>query len=105
MDLEPFIGGKIEINTLTLKALHIVKVPYIVYQCVYDIAQIQGATEESKWQVMKVLEEWIEESYPGYRMVASIELSYAEAKAAQNHYPGIEWGIYIKIAPCPKRLE
>lgn len=106
MEVDLFIGdNKIVITPSTLRAHNIIKVPQVVYQCMYDIAQIQGATEASKWQVMKVLEEWVEETYPDYRMVASIELSAKEAQEAQRRYPGIGWGIYVKIAPLQTRLS
>lgn len=97
MDLSLFIAPQIPVRDW--RKYNIVKVPWEVYQVLYDIALAQGATWNSRRQLMLVLEEWAEDKFPGQTMTASVELSKAEAEELKGTYPGIEWGIYIKIAP------
>jgi len=101
--LRPVPGsGRLHVRDLPGK--NIFKVPQVVYQAMYDVALLHQASPESKWKVMHLLEEWVQESYPGWAMVSSVELSLEEAREAERLVEGITFGIYVKIAPITKPL-
>ena len=63
----------------------------------HDSAYAKGFSEASKWDMLRMLKEWTEETFPGYTIAASVELSYDEAKEMSKKIAGMEFGIYVRI--------
>ena len=98
-ELSPFTGIDRPIRYEELRAYNIVSVPNMVHQAMYDMAAQKGYSEESKMQVLCLLEQFIEEAYPTMVMAASVELSNEEAIAMQYKVTGIIFGVYVKLSP------
>lgn len=51
----------------------------------------------SKMRVLRLLEEWVEETYPDMYMATSVELSADEVREMSKKIAGIQFGIYVKV--------
>lgn len=96
----------------------VVKVPEVVYQIFYDLAQQRhNRLEQRQRKIFKELCVWVDEAHPGWGIQNFIDLSNTDCKElnfkhAFNNY--LEWGMYvliqqgvphIKIIPQVKQIE
>lgn len=80
------------------KSLKLVKLPWVVYQAMYDATLAGGADHIAKRQCLEMLQDYIFTKYPGYGIVAFEDFSKDEAlKVSERTGYVFSWGMYIII--------
>ncbi len=81
----------------------VVKVPELVYQIMYDIAQRDLSYETKQDLVYQQLINWVDEVHPGWGVQNFVDLSSREANQIREdaakrdvHLP-VTWGMYVLL--------
>lgn len=76
---------------------NIVKVPDVVYQIMYDLAQ-RVPEAQRKEKILKVLVDWVSEAYPSKVIMNFSDYSESEAQdmRIKTGYD-LHWGMYVLI--------
>lgn len=116
--LVPFSAGEVKMalmelsrdrtlfpNKPRLEAIGLYKLPDVLYQEMFSMAQMEWDREIAKYKILRYLKEAVKDWKPGYELNNFIDLNKSDV--AQLEAAGInlfEWGMYVQLRPVGSEL-